>query len=167
MTLVTSLIGDLRFVYANSVGGTSLTYEPTISLNDALATGTTADKADLLYVSKDVALSGSATTNVDVAGSLTDAFGSTLTFVKIKMLYIHNKSTTAGNTITIGNGTNPLLIFGTGSHTHTIGPDGRLLIWEPSLAGKAVTASTGDILKILNDTANAVTYDIAIAGTSA
>ena len=167
MSLVSTLIGDLKFTYASSVGGTSALYEPLLSLNDSLATGVALDTADLLYVGKAVALSGSSTTNLDMAGSLTDAFGATLTFVKIKWFYFHNLSTTAGNTITIGgHATAAVLLFGTAAHTHTVGPNGDILIREPSLAGKAVTATTGDILKILNDTANAVTYDIAICGTS-
>jgi len=167
MPLTTTLSGLLDFNLTSTSGGTTGSYHPTIDFSDSLASGVIVDTGDLLYVSKATALGGSATTNLDVAGSLTDGFGATFTAVKIKCLFIHNLSTTAGNTITIGNGTNPLLIFGTGSHTHTIGPNGILLIWEPSLAGKAVTASTGDILKILNDTANAITYDIAIVGTSA
>lgn len=168
MTLVTTLIGDLKFTYAKSAGGTNALYEPTLSLNDSLATGVVLDTADKLWVSQATALSGSGTNNHDFAGTLTDAFGDTLTFVKIKGVYFHNLSTTAGNTITIGgHATAAFLLFGTAAHTHTIGPNGQLLIWEPSLAGKAVTATTGDILKVLNDTANAVTYDIAAWGTSA
>lgn len=167
MPLVTTIIGDLKFIYSKGAGGTNVLYEPSLSLNDALATGTILDTADRLWVSQATALTGSGTNNHDFAGSLADAFGDTLTFVKIKMLYIYNLSPTAGNNIVVGNGANPLLIFGTGAHTHTIGPNGKLLIWEPSLAGKAVTADTGDNLLITNSTANAVTYDIAVVGTSA
>ena len=168
MTLVTTLTGKLDFLYTASVGGTVANYKPSMTFSDTLATGVALDTSDLLYVSAADALAGSATDNVDVAGSLSDAFGTTLTYVKIKMLYIKNNSTTAGNTITVGgHATAALLIFGTAAHTHTIGPNGFMLLWEPSLAGKAVTATTGDLLKILNDTANNVTYDIAIVGTSA
>lgn len=166
MTLSTKIEGKIKFSYIAAVGGTNTLYQPEIDLADSLATGVTLDKGDLLYVAKAVALSGSATTNLDVSGSLSDAFGATLAFVKIKLFYFRNLNTTAGNTITLGGNANAFLLFGTGSHTHTVGPDGRLFIFEPSLAGKAVTASTGDILDIVNDTANNVTYDIAIVGTS-
>jgi hypothetical protein len=167
MTLASKLTGKLDFTYVTAVGGENVVYQPSIDLADTLATGVALDTADLLYFAKAVALTGSGSNNHDVAGSLADAFGATLSFVKIKLLFIRNLSTTAGNTITVGNATNPLLIFGSATHTHTIGPDGMLLIWEPSLAGKAVTASTGDILKVANNTANNVTYDLVIAGTSA
>lgn len=166
MSLVTSLIAELRTNYGKTVGG-RVVYEPlNLEFNDSLASGVAIDAADLIYVSLDTALTGSGTANLDVAGGLTDVFTATLTLIKVKLLYIHNKSTTAGNTIIVGNGANPLLVFGTGAHTHTIGPNGKLLIWEPSLAGKAVTATTGDNLLITNGTANAVTYDIVIVGTS-
>ena len=135
---------------------------------DTLSSGVGLDAGDLLYAAKSVAIGGSATTNLDVAGSLTDGFGATLTMVKIKLFYFKNLSVTAGDTITIGgHASAALLLFGTASHTHTVGPNGSILIVEPSLAGKPVTATTGDILKILEDAGNANTYDIAIVGTSA
>ena len=165
--MATKLTGLLEFTQVNVVSGDNVLYQPQVSFSDTLATGVIVDTADKLYISKATALTGSGTNNHDVAGALSDAFGATITLVKIKALLIHNLSTTVGNTITVGDGTNPLLIFGTGSHTHTIGPNGVLFIWEPSLAGKAVTAGTGDILKVVNNTANAVTYDLVIVGTSA
>ena len=167
MTLSSRMTGKLNFTYSSSVGGANVLYQPIIDLDDTMGTGVIVDTADLLYVSQATALTGSATVNLDVAGALTDAFGTTLTFVKIKWFYFRNLSTTVGNTITIGgHDTAAFLLFGTAAHTHTVGPNGDILIREPSLAGKAVTATTGDLLKILNNTENAVTYDIVIAGTS-
>ena len=167
-TLTTALSGRISFTYASSIGGTTGNYPATIDLIDTLSSGVGVDAGDLLYVAKAVALGSGATTNLDVSGGVSDAFGTSFVPVKIKMMYFKNNSTTAGQTITIGgHATTALLIFGTAAHTHTVGPNGFVLIWEPSLAGKAVTASTGDVLKILNDTANAITYDIAFIGTSA
>jgi len=166
MALITTVTGKLDFNLTKATGGTTGSYKPNVTFSDTLQTGVAIDTADKLWVSKATAISGSGSNNHDMAGSLTDAFGDTITFVKVKGLFIRNLSTTAGDTLTVGNGTNPFLLFGTGSHTHTVGPNGVLLIMEPSLAGIAVTASTGDILKITEDAGNANTYDIAIWGTS-
>ena len=165
-TLTTQLNGRIAFTYASSIGGTSANYPANIDLIDTLSSGTIVDTGDLLYIAKAVALAGSATNTLDFSGSVSDAFGTSIVAVKVKMFYFHNLSTTAGNTITLGGNVNEML-FWSAAGTQTVGPNGRILIWEPSLAGKAVTAATGDILDILNNTANAITYDIAFVGTSA
>ncbi len=166
MALTTEITGKLEFNYTAASGGTTASYRPVLTFTDSLATGVGLDASDYVWVSAANAITGSATNSHDVAGGLTDVYGNTLTFVKVKGLFIHNLSTTAGDTLTVGGNANALLIFGTATHTHTIGPNGVLFISEPSLAGKAVTAATGDILDVVEDAGNANTYDIAIWGTS-
>lgn len=166
MALTTTITGKLEFNLTQASGGTTASYKPTVTFSDSLTSGVAIDTADTLWVSAANAISGSATNSHDLAGGLTDAYGNTLTFVKVKGLLIHNLSTSAGDTLTVGGNANAVPIFGTASHTHTIGPNGVLLIQEPSLAGIAVTATTGDILDITEDAGNANTYDIAIWGTS-
>lgn len=110
-------------------------------------------------------LSGGADESLDLAGSLVDSFGAAITFAKIKVLLIRNLSTT--QTLTVGNGATPFLSWvGAAAHTVTIPPKGMLLLVAP-LAGFAVTADTGDILKIANSATNPCDYQIALAGTSA
>ena len=167
MALTTNITGRIEFNLTSASGGTTASYRPVLNFTDALTSGTGLDTADQVWVSAATAITGSGTNAHDVAGGLTDAYGNTLTFVKVKGLFIHNLSTTAGDTLTVGGDVNGLLIFGTAAHTHTIGPNGVLFISEPSLAGKAVTAGTGDILDVTEDAGNANTYDIAIWGTSA
>ena len=110
-------------------------------------------------------LDAAADESLDLAGSLVDSFGAAITFVKLKVLLIRNLSAT--QTLTIGNGANPFLSWvGAAAHTVTIPPKGMLLLVAP-LAGFAVTADTGDILKIANSATNPCDYQIVLAGTSA
>lgn len=168
MAVTLTKSGTLKWTQTATTGDASATANWLVDVSDSMADGTGLDQCDVVYGDKDVALSGSGTNNLDVNAVLADVYGTTISLAKIKFLYIHNKSTTAGDTITIGNHASAaLLIFGAAAHTYTIGPNGKFEMWEPSLAGKTVTASTGDILKILNDTSNANTYDIAFGGASA
>lgn len=168
MTVTVSSTGRLKIQQTNTTAGISGVVNLDFEFSDSLADGTGLDQCDLVYGAKAVALSGSGTNNLDVAGTLSDFYGATITAVKLKFFYFKNLSTTAGDTITLGNHASAaLLLWGAAAHTKTVGPNGVLYHWEPSLAGVTVTASTGDILKILNDSANANTYDIAFGGTSA
>lgn len=134
---------------------------------DSLSDGLIIDKCDLVYAAKSVAISGSGTNNLDVAGTLTDFYGTVITAVKLKFFYLKNLSTTPGDILRLGNhATGELLLWSAGA-TQDIGPNGFVLIWEPSLAGIPVTATTGDLLKILEVAGNANTYDVAFGGVSA
>jgi len=130
VTLITNLSGQLDFILATSAGAQ---YKPIKLLLDSLATGVGLDQADVLYFKEDVALSGSATNTLDFSGSVADEFNTTIAVVKVKVFYFHNKSTTAGNTITLGGNANEMR-FWSAAGTKTVGPNGRVLYWEPSLA---------------------------------
>jgi len=110
-------------------------------------------------------LADGANESLDLAGSLVDQFGTTITFVKIKAMLIRNLSAT--QTLTIGAGSNPFINWvGHPTDTIKIPPNGMFLLVAP-LAGFAVTAGTGDILKVANAAGAACDYQIALAGTSA
>jgi hypothetical protein len=104
--------------------------------------------------------------NLDLSGSLLDAFGASLLFAKIKILAIKNKSAT--QTLSVGGAATLGFIGWVGDPTDVvkIGPGAMaLLICDP--AGVAVTAGTGDLLKIANSAGAACIYDIFISGSSA
>ena len=168
MTATVELTGRLKIKQALTVAGIAKSVIADFDFADSLANGTGLDQCDLVYAAKAVAISGSGTNNLDVAGTLTDFYGTVITAVKIKFFYFKNLSVTAGDTITLGNhATGALLLWGGATETKTVGPNGVEFIWEPSLAGVPVTATTGDLLKILENAGNANTYDIAFGGTSA
>ena len=167
MALITTLTGKCELNYTLASGGTTGSFRPVMTFSDALSSGVIVDAGDKAWWRLPQSITGSATDSHDL-DALTDAYGAALAFVVVKAVIIHNLSTTVGNTITVGGNANGIPIFGTAAHTHTIGPNGVGVWHEPSLAGLAtLVASTGDILDVANDTANAVTYDIMIIGTSA
>lgn len=123
--------------------------------------------ADLAYANT-ISLAAAATTTLDLAGGLTDAFGNTLTFAKVKGLFVQCPKANVGAVQIGGNatsafngplgGTTPKLATMAGGVTSLVHPG----------AGWTVTASTGDILKLTNaDANNAATANVVIWGVSA
>jgi len=135
----------------------------------AFTSGVAASQADLLFADERT-LAASANENLDLAGSLTDAFGAVLTFAKIKAILIYANAANTNDVIVGGQATNGWLgPFGAAAHTVAVKPGGVLLMAGPQLAGLgSVTAATADLLKIANSAAGtSVTYGVIIIGTSA
>lgn len=132
-----------------------------------LETGTGANESDLLYAATRT-LAPSGTENLDLAGVLTDPFGSVLTFARVKVILVRASSLNVNNVV-LGAGTNPWAGPWAGTlPTHAVSPGGLFLAVAPNAAGWPVTAATADILKVLNSGAGTpVTYDIVLAGASA
>lgn len=102
--------------------------------------------------------------SLDLAGSLTDSFGAAITFAKIKAIIIRNKSTTQA--LAVGGAASNQFInwVANSSDIINIPAGGMFMLTAP--AGFAVTASTGDLLKIANGSAGQSTdYDIVLFGT--
>ena len=134
-----------------------------ISVLEQYSAGTDAvNKADLLF-SDNRTLSASASENLDLAGVLADAFGGSIVAAEIVAIYIN---AAAGNTNSIvvgGAASNPFLGPLGATGTYTIKPGERYI--ATSQSGWAVTAGTGDLLKILNGGAGtSVSYDIVLIG---
>lgn len=129
--------------------------------------GTTDGKADRLWSDKR-SLAAAASESLDLAGGLTDPSGATITFVKVKAIFIRAAATNAAD-IVVGNAAANAFVgpFGAAAHTLAVKPGGSLVLVAPN-GGWAVTAGTGDLLKILNSAgAAAADYEIVILGTSA
>lgn len=129
------------------------------------ATGTSSNQQDLVY--QDTRSIAATTSTIDLAGSLTSPIaGTAITMVEVTYICITNKSTTTGEVLSVGAGSNPLLnwVMATGDGVK-IGPGGSLVISSP-IDGFAVTAGTGDILT-LNSGSATISVDILILGRSA
>ena len=63
--------------------------------------------ADLCWYDSTRGLAGTSET-LDLSGVLSDVFGNTLTFAEIKLIWIENLSTTSGEVLKVGAGSNPL-----------------------------------------------------------
>lgn len=140
-----------------------LVYEKAIDL----ASGTAADQADRVF-SDERTLAGSASEDLDLAGVLTDALGNTITFAKIRAIFIENLAT-GNNQVVVGGAASNQFVgpFGAGTHTVSVGPGGFLALVNRHTAGWTVTPGTVDLLKIANSTSGSINYRIVIIGCSA
>lgn len=137
----------------------------TLNTTIALTTGTATDQSDLLW--EDTRTLDAASEDLDLAGGLTDVHGDAITIVEVTGIVIKNRNTTAGHNLAIGGAAGNQFInwVANSSDILNIGPTGRWTLESP-IDGYAVTAGTGDLLKI-DAGANTVTFDIAIWGRSA
>jgi hypothetical protein len=110
-------------------------------------------------------LGASATDSLDLAGGLTNAFGVTLTFTKLKLLLVRARSTNnvANNVNVTRPASNGVPVFLAASDGVPLAPGAMFMFYDP--VGITVTAATGDILAIVNSAGtNSVDYDIVIVG---
>lgn len=142
------------------VDSNSLSFVKTFSDGNGL------DQSNLIWDDRRT-VNAAANDDLDLAGGVTNSFGTTVTFAKIRGLFIHNLNTTAGHLLHVGGqGTEAInTILGGDTEIIKIGPDGVLVLINPSAAGYAVTAATADILRLTGVSGNIV-YDIAIWGNS-
>lgn len=140
-------------------------------LNDSIAwvQGTGSGQADrIYYAERQIATSLNET--LDLAGVLEDVYGNAITFAKVYAIAIKNVNPVAAKLEVGPNATNGFGVDGfwaSASHRNIVNINsGVLLLYSP--AGVAVTAGTADLLYIENKSGtNALTYRIAILGTSA
>ena len=138
-----------------------------LAVRQDLASGTGAAQADMQW-SDTRTLAASATEDIDLAGSLTGPLGSTLTFARVKAVFVR-ASTANTNAVQVtrpaSNGAPLFMAAGDGISLAA----GEWFIWvSPTAAGKAVTAATGDLITLTNSAGSTgVTYDIIVIGASA
>lgn len=151
----------------NDLGGPVYELSRSLQAPIAFSSGTSTYQVDLMFADQRT-LAASATENLDMAGSLADPLGATLTFVKIKAIKICAARANTNNVVVGGAATNTFVgPFADASDKIAVAPGGCALLVAPG-AGWTVTASTGDIVLVANSGAGtSVTYDIVILGTSA
>jgi len=166
MPLTATLKASVEADYTTALDLGTVAYPLRKYASIALTSGTGTGQADRLFTdTRTVTASG--TDALDLAGSLVDAFGATLTFVKLKAVLV---SAAAGNTNNVRinrPASNGVPLFLAASDGIDIPPGGAFL-WVAPGAGVTVTPATGDLLNIDNSGAGtSVTYDVVLVGTSA
>ncbi len=167
MSLTSKVVTKITANQTDVIDLGSVSFPLSHTTTASMATGTGASQADLLF-SDQRTIAASSTEDLDLAGSLTDAIGNTLTFVKIKAIIITVASANTNN-VTVSpatsNGFNGP--FNAAADLVAIPPGGSLVATAP-VSGWTVTASTGDLLTIANSgSGTGVTYDVVLIGTSA
>ena len=153
------------------VGGTP-TYPFASSFSAAYQSGTGAGQVDRVYTATGT-LAGSATTNIDLAGSITDALGNTsISFARIKSVQVIAAAANAsGNNLQVtrpaSNGVALFIAAGDGIELRP----GAAFSWATGMAdatGVAVTGGTGDLITLTNSAGtNTISYTVVITGCSA
>jgi hypothetical protein len=168
-TLSSGSRAGLNWTYTNTVVGTGdVANTNSFNYSATLTSGTAASQADLLYTAQ-VTVAASGTQDFDLAGSLADAFGATLTFARVKMVIMVPDSTNTASGFKVGLGSNPFLgWFGGTLPTESVDKTGVFFKSRTDVTGWAVTAGTADILRVTNlDGANSLVLNVAVVGASA
>lgn len=132
-----------------------------------LTNGTGADQADLIFHDTRT-LSASATEDLDLAGSLTDALGSTLTFARIKAVIVAANAANTNNVNVTQPAANGVPLFLAASDGIAVRPGGVFAWVAPDATAVAVSGGTADLLTFTNSAGStSVTYDVVIVGASA
>jgi hypothetical protein len=140
-----------------------------LSRSMSLSSGTGAGKADRVFSDRRT-LAASATEDLDLTGVLLDAFGSAITFARIKGLIIVAAAGNTNNVVVGAAATNAWATLLGATGTVILRPGAFLAVGTgvADATGYAVTAGTGDLLKVANSGAGTpVSYDVHIIGASA
>jgi hypothetical protein len=168
-----SLSSSVRLnVAANTTSALDLgtvSYPAALTASVALTSGTGAGQADKVFADTRT-LAASGTEDLDLAGVLTDIFGTAITFARVKALVI---KAAAGNTNLVQvtrPASNGFPVFMAAGDGVALRPGETLALFAgvADATGHVVTAATGDLLTITNSAGTTgVTYDIMIIGCSA
>lgn len=133
----------------------------TVRLRD----GTGANQANQMFTDTRT-LAASATESLDLAGGVTNGLNVTVTFTAIKLIRIRAAAANTNNVVIGGASSNAFVgPFVDATDKISIAPGGLFEILNPSAAGWAVTASTGDLLLVANSSSGTpVSYTIEIVG---
>ena len=155
------------FSQTNALGGNTVdTGSQTFRNSDTLTNGTGANQANKIYFAKRT-LAGGANETLDLAASLLDAFGNTITFSAIKGFQINLLTETTASSILVGNtGANGWVGWCNATTDAVKIKNGySFALFGTDAGGMTVTGGTGDLLKVTNqDGVNTATYSIVLYG---
>jgi hypothetical protein len=169
-TLATKLIASLEWNRSEALDLSNVIDRAKVEFTQEMADGTGNDQADLIWHDTRTVASA-ANDDLDLTALTQTIFGSTVTinFAKVKAILIVNTNTVAGDELVVDTSVaNAFKGWANGSATSKaeIGPDSAWLV-SATLAGWAVTAGTGDIVRISNPGGGtSIIYKIVIIGTS-
>lgn len=101
-----------------------------------------------------------------VAGApMTDTFGDRIDATEIKVIYLHNRSTTTGDTLEVlgdqAAGINEIRFMLVAADAVNLGPNGVLLLTSP-VDGFAVVGAATDVIEIDNNAGNTIEFEVYI-----
>lgn len=164
-TLVAAVKAAVSAQYASALEFGSAEQSLKYAASHAFTDGTGANQAQKLFTDQRT-LSASANESLDLSGVLADVFGAAITFTKIKAILVKAADGNTNDVVLGGAASNAWVgPFGASTHTVAVKPGGTVMFVAPDANGYAVTAGTGDLLKVANSAGGSgVTYDIVIVG---
>lgn len=176
-TLTSKISILLNSLLMNTVGVATADGKVDTSFLFPLASGTGANQADKLYTTQITRTHASPDGDIDLAGTVTDPLGQTVTMARIKAIIISAAAANVNSVVVGGGATAPITtIFfdyvGTAlaQPAMKIRPGGLLVLIAPAATAYVVTATTADTLQVSNgdeDGTTSVTCDVYIIGASA
>lgn len=165
-----ALAAKIRLLF-EAIGEQTKDYDDTqdpLSLSKVvtLTTGTGANQANESFHDKR-SLAASANEDLDLSGTgLQNAFGTDVALARVKALYIENHDTVT--TLTIGAAASNAwaTMFADSSDALVLRPGGFMLVAAPGATAYAVTAGTGDLLRVARGAGSPTdtNYTLAVLG---
>lgn len=140
-----------------------------LDMTVSLANGTgAAGLADLLFADTRT-LGASGTEDLDLSGSLTDAFGVAQVFARVVAFIVRASAANTNNVVVSRPASNGWPLFSAASDAIALRPGETFMIacGDADATGHAVTAGTGDLVTITNSgSGTSVSYDVVVIGRS-
>jgi hypothetical protein len=161
--LTIKLAATLTSVLDLTTSKDPLDYEKSLSLTN----GTGANQSDQMWHdTRTIAASG--TDSLDLAGSLSNGLGATVTFARVKTIVVFAAAANTNNVVVGGAGSNTFINWvSDATDKIVIRPGGVFVLHSPDATAYAVAAGSADILQVANSSSGStVTYDVIILGAS-
>lgn len=166
MALSATIKASLGATHTNVLDLATASFPLSIQQALTLTDGTGANQADRIF-SDTRTLSASANEDLDLSGSLTNAYG-TVTFARIKAVFVIADSANTNNVNVSRSTSNGVPLFLAATDGIAVRPGGIFLWACTDATGVAVTAGTGDLLNFANSAGStSVNYSVVIIGASA
>lgn len=167
---------DLNWSYQNTDGFQVDANPPTEPGNTGrlqivYAAGTSGEKVlDEMYRERREIFSATVNDDLDLAGSLANIWGDTITFANIRLLYVHNLSLIAGDDLLIGGATSGANAWEEWMNNNQdsemrLRASGEFFLSAPLDGLGDIVAGSKDVLRIKYDgSSNSIEYEIALLG---
>ena len=167
-TLAVNVKASLDWLFKETLDLSIVSDAAKLEFSGSVSDGTAADQCDKLWHDERT-VAGGANDDLDLTALVTNLFGTnvTIALAKLKWLLIVNKSTTAGDKLRLDSSVTSGFtgVFGDSATSKLeIGADSPLLVGRRK-DGWTVDA-THKVLRVHNPGGTAITYRIALAGTS-
>jgi hypothetical protein len=159
---------SVQATYTKTIGSSNAVFSPNYNVTWSIRDGVGVDQGDLVYMAERTLADG-ISEELDLFGGLTDAFGDTLNFARIKTIAIRITSG-ASNLIVGGAAANGFVgWFADATDKLTVPFGGVFLLTSPDAIGWVVTDATADLLKFQHDGTDTadITYELTLIGASA